>query len=43
MIISKLRLATLVEGDPKTPYSIATTSMCRGGCYSSPWIAPLYP
>ena len=32
---------TLVEGNPKAPFSIATTSMCRGGRYSFPWIAPL--
>ena len=37
------KLATLVEGDPKAPFSIATTPRCRGGCYSFPWIAPLYP
>ena len=30
-------------GDPKSPFSIATTPRCRGGCYSFPWIAPLYP
>ena len=27
---------TLVEGDPKAPFSIATTSMCRVGRYSFP-------
>ena len=36
-------LATLVEGDPKAPFSIATTPRCRGGCYSYPRIAQLYP
>ena len=36
-------LATIVEGDPKVPFSIATTQRCRGGRYSFPWIAPLYP
>ena len=36
------KLVTLVEGDPKAPFLIATTPMCRGGCYSFPWIAPLY-
>ena len=41
MAISKL--ATLVEGNPKVPFSIATTPRFRGGCYSIPWIAPLYP
>ena len=40
-IVSKL--ATSVKGDPKAPFSIATTPGCRGGCYSIPWIAPLYP
>ena len=23
--------------------TVATTPRCRGGCYSFPWIAPLYP
>ena len=36
-------MVTIVEGDQKAPFSIATTLRCRGGCYSSPWIAPLYP
>ena len=39
----KVKLATVVEGDQKAPFSIATTPRCRGGCYSFPWIAPLYP
>ena len=39
---SKVKLATIVEGVPKAPFSIATTSRCRGGCYSFPWIAPFY-
>ena len=38
----KVKLATLVEGDPKAPFSIATQSRCRKGRYSIPWIAPLY-
>ena len=38
-----VKLATLVEGDPKAPFSIAATPRCRGGRYSFPWIAPLYP
>ena len=29
--ISKVKLATIVEGNPKAPFSIATTPMCRGG------------
>ena len=34
---------TVVEGDQKAPFSIATTLRCRGGRNSFPWIAPLYP
>ena len=41
--ISKVKLATIVESDPKAPFSIATTPRCRGGRYSIPRIAPLYP
>ena len=33
---------TSVKGDPKAPFSIATTPRCRGGRYSFPRIAPLY-
>ena len=40
---TRVKLATVVEGDPKAPFSIATTPSCRGGHYSFPWIAPLYP
>ena len=29
--------------DLEIPFSIATTPKCRGGHYSFPWIAPLYP
>ena len=32
----KKLLATIVEGNPKAPFSIATTPMCRGGRYSFP-------
>ena len=32
-----------VSKDPKSPFLIATTLMCRGGHYSFPLIAPLYP
>ena len=39
----KLLLATVVEGDQKTPFSIATTPRFWGGYYFFPWIAPLYP
>ena len=38
-----VKLATIVRGDQKAPFSIATTLRCRGGCYFFPWIAPLYP
>ena len=37
-----VKLATVVEGDSKAPFSIATSLRCRRGCYSFPWIAPLY-
>ena len=40
--ISKVKLATLVKGDPKAPFSIATSPKCRGGCYSIRSIAPFY-
>ena len=40
---SKLMLATLVEGDLKASFSIATTLRCRGERYSFPWVTPLYP
>ena len=36
-------MATVVEGDPKTPFSIATTPRSIEGRYSIPCIAPLYP
>ena len=36
--IYKVKLATVVENDLKAPFSIA-----RGGYYSFPWIALLYP
>ena len=36
--VSKVKL-----GDPKAPFTIATTPRCRGGCYAFPWIALLYP
>ena len=35
-------MAIIVDGDQKAPFSIATTSSCREGRYSFPWIAPLY-
>ena len=39
----KVNLTTLVEGDPKAPFLIATTLRCSGGHYSFSWIAPVYP
>ena len=39
----KVMLSPLVEGDPKAPFSIATSPKCRGRHNSFPWIAPLYP
>ena len=41
LYVSKVKLATVVEGNPKAPFSIATTPRCRGGHYSFPWITPL--
>ena len=37
------KLVTVVEGDKKVPFSIATTPRCRRGRYSFSWIASLYP
>ena len=37
------KLATVVEGDQKASFSIATTPRCKGGRYPFPGIAPLYP
>ena len=31
-----VKLSTIVEGNLKAPFSIATTPMCRGGRYSFP-------
>ena len=36
-----VRLLTVVEGDLKIPFSIATTPRCRGGHFPFPWIVPL--
>ena len=41
--VIKVELVILVEGNQKAPFSIATTPKCRGGRYSLPRIAPLYP
>ena len=35
------KLAIIVEGDLKAPFSIAITLKSTGGCYSFPWIASL--
>ena len=35
-------MPTLVEGDRKAPFSMATTPWCCEEHYSIPWIAPLY-
>ena len=40
---SKVKLATVVEGDQKASFSIASTQRCREGRYSFSWIAALYP
>ena len=39
--IYKVNCPTVVEGNPKAPFSIAIKSGCRGGCYSFLWVAPL--
>ena len=38
LYISKVKLATIVESDPKAPLSIATSPRCKGGRYSFPWL-----
>ena len=35
MVLNK-KLAAVIEGNPKAPFSIATTPRWRGECYSSP-------
>ena len=40
-IYIKEKLATVVEGDLKAPFSLATKPKCREGCYPFPWIAYL--
>ena len=37
----KAKLSIVVEGNPKSPFSKATTPRCRGGSYFFPWVAPL--
>ena len=38
-----VKLATIVEDDPKAPFPLATRLRCSGGHSSFPWIAPLLP
>ena len=38
-----IKLVTLVEGDLKDSFLIATTLKCRGGRYFISWIVPLDP
>ena len=38
-----VKLVTIVKGDPKAPFSIATTPRCRRRHYPFSWFAPLYP
>ena len=39
--LRSVKLVTVVEGDPKDPFSIATTPKCRDGHNSFPGIDPL--
>ena len=39
----QLIILSKVEGDPKVPFSIATTPRCRGERHCILWIAPRYP
>ena len=39
--ISKWKLTTIVKGDPKAPFF--DSYYTKGGRYSFPWIAPIYP
>ena len=41
--IYKVKLVTVDKGNSKACFSLAATSRCRGGRYSFPWIALLYP
>ena len=41
--VKKVKLATLVKGDPKVLFSIATIPRCWEGHNSIPRIDPLYP
>ena len=41
--VSEVKLAIVVEGDPKPPFSMAATPICRVGRYSFLWMASLCP
>ena len=41
LIVSKV--SDRSRGRPEGSFLIATTPRCRGGYYTYPWIAPLYP
>ena len=41
--MSKVKLATIVEGDKNALFSIATTPNCKEGRFSFPWIVLFYP
>ena len=41
--LNQVKQVNFVESDPKALFSIATTPRCKGGRYSFPWIALLYP
>ena len=43
LIVVTIKLVTVVEGDQKAPFSIATTPRCSEGHNSFTGIAPLYP
>ena len=42
-LLVKSKAGDRSQGRPESFFSLATTPRCRGGHYSLPWIAPLYP
>ena len=42
-IFNASKLATVDKGDPKAPFSVATTLSCWEERYFLPWNAPLCP
>ena len=40
--MSKVKFATVVQGNPKASFSIDVILSCREGCYSFSWITPFY-